>query len=165
MTSLMGILQTIPQFADFSQSELTAIDKAFRVENYADGETVINDGDRAEALYLILNGEVEVRRRRRDRAGYALVEKRHAGDLLGLTALINNDRQDATAVALGKVQIASLPQSAFELLFDTHAPIALHFQNLIARQLARDLRHFDEALRSAVRSGEVKDMASTLQSD
>ncbi len=165
MTSLMEFLQTIPQFADFSQSELMAIDKAFRVDTYADGEVLIKDGDRAERLFLILNGEVEVRRRRWDKAGYALVEKKHAGDIVGLTALINNEKQDATVVTVGTVQIASLPQSAFELLFDTHAPIAVHFQYLIARQLARDLRRYNDALRSAVQSGEVKDFASFLQSD
>ena len=164
MRTLMQFLQTVPQFADFSQSELTAFDKAFRVDTFCDGHVFIKEGGHADAIYLILHGEVEVRRRRRNEAGYALINRTRAGEIFGHVSLINNDRRGATVVAVGEVRVATLPQSAFELLFDTHAPIALHFQRLVARQLARDLRLYDEALRAAARSGEIGDIVSTFRS-
>ncbi|MDX1656646.1 MAG: hypothetical protein R3310_15670, partial [Candidatus Competibacteraceae bacterium] len=43
--------------------------------------------------------------------------------------------------ALGPVTAASLPMGAFELLYTAHAPLARHFQDLIARQLVRDWHH------------------------
>lgn len=165
MATLMQFLQTIPQFADFNQSELAAFEKAFRVETFADGHVFMNEGDHADAMYLILEGEIEVRRRRKNKAGYALIDRKRAGEIVGLIALINNEKHGATAVAVGAVQAASLPQSAFELLFDTHAPIALHFQRLIARQLARDVRRFNQALRTAVRSDAVGTTITTFGSD
>jgi CRP-like cAMP-binding protein len=161
----MQFLQTIPQFAVFSQSELVAFEKAFRVDSFPDGHVFMNEGDHADAMYLILEGEVEVRRRRKNTAGYALIDRKRSGEIVGLISLINNEKHGATAVAVGAVQVASLPQSAFELLFDTHAPIALHFQRLVARQLARDLRRFNRALRAAVGSDEVGATVTTFGSD
>lgn len=159
---LMEFLQTFPQFAGFTQAELSAFDKAFRVETFSSDHVFMREGDHADAMHLMLDGEVEVKRRRKSKAGYALVTKKHRGDIFGLTSLINNDRRAATAVATGQVTVASLPKSAFELLYDTHAPIALHFQRLIAQQLARELRLYDEALRTASRSGDINEMASSL---
>lgn len=165
MATLMQFLQTIPQFADFSQSELAAFEKAFRVDVFSDGHIFMNEGDHADAMYLILEGEIEVRRRRRNKAGYALIDRKRTGEMFGLLSLINNEKHGAMAIAVGAVQVASLPQSAFELLFDTHAPIALHFQRLVARQLARDLRRFNRALRTAVRTDEVGATITTFESD
>lgn len=162
MVTLMQFLQTIPQFADFSQSELGAFEKAFRVDVFADGHVFMNEGDHADTVYLILEGEIEIRRRRRNKAGYALIDRKRTGEIFGLISLINNEKHGAMAVAIGTVQVASLPQSAFELLFDTHAPIALHFQRLVARQLARDLRRFNEALRTAVRTEAVGATVTTF---
>ncbi len=163
MATLMQLLQTIPQFADFNQSELTAFEKAFRVDIFSDGHVFMNEGEHADSMYLILEGDVEIRRRRKSKAGYALIDRKHAGELFGIISLINSEKHGATAIAVGSVQVASLPQSAFELLFDTHAPIALHFQRLIARQLARDLRRFNRALRAAVQTEDPRATISTYR--
>ncbi len=165
MATLMQFLQTFPQFADFSQSELATFEKAFRVDAFSDGHVFMNEGDHADVMYLILEGEIELRRRRKNKAGYALIDRKRTGEMFGLLSLINNEKHGAMAVAVGAVQVASLPQSAFELLFDTHAPIALHFQRLVARQLACDLRRFNRALRAAVRSNEVGATITTFGSD
>ncbi len=165
MTTVMQFLQTIPQFADFSQSELAAFEKAFRVDTFSDGHVFMNEGDHADAMYLILEGEIEVRRRRKNKAGYAIIDRKRGGEIFGLISLINNEKHGAMALAVGAVQVASLPYSAFELLFDTHAPIALHFQRLVARQLARDLRRFNRALRAAVRADEVGAIVTSFEAD
>ncbi len=162
MTSLMEFFQTIPEFAEFSQSELSALDKAFRVETYPVDHVFMRYGEHPDALYLILGGEIHIKRRRQHKAGYALVTTLHSGEMFGLLSLIDNAKRSATAVGATEAKVATLPQSAFELLLDTHAPIALHFQGLVARQLARDLRRYDEALRAVLRSGDVNEISSTL---
>ena len=55
--------------------------------------------------------------------------------------------------------MASLPFSAFELLFTANAPIAHHFQYLIAVQLAKDLRACARDLMTAAKGSEIAGIA------
>jgi hypothetical protein len=49
---------------------------------------------------------------------------------------------------VGSVKVGVLQRSGYNLLAQSAAPIALGFQLALARQLAADLRHRDETLRS-----------------
>jgi CRP-like cAMP-binding protein len=135
-----------PMFSGFSQPELDALAKALMVERYPDGHVFMKEGQRGDALYMILDGKVSVTRlNRHDRT----IEHLHTmmkGELFGLIALIDHGKRTATCTAVGEVTAASLPVSAFELLYDSNVPIAHHFQYLVARQLAHDLRALNVAL-------------------
>lgn len=133
-------------FDVFAEADLEVLAKAMLVEDYPDGHVFIKEGQRGDAMYLILDGQVSVTRlNRHDRT----VEHLHTmsqGELFGLLALIDHGKRAASCTAAGKVTAASLPVSAFELLYASDAPIAHHFQYLVARQLAHDLRALNQAL-------------------
>lgn len=156
-----------PMFDGFSPDELESLSRAMRVERYTDGHVFMKEGQRGDALFLILDGKVSVTRlNRRDRE----IEHLHTmtqGELFGLIALIDHGKRSATCTAAGEVTAASLPVNAFELLYDSNAPIAHHFQHLIARQLAHDLRALNHALLDVLFSREQKvpSMLHTMPSE
>ena len=137
---LGAFLQTVPSFAEFKPQELMVLEKAMVIDEYADGHEIIGEHKRPDAIYLIIEGEVAATHRRAKLRGVDVYERLGAGDLFGLVALIDHQREWATYRAVGPVTVAYLPYNVFDLLFTANAPIAHHFQGLIAQQLAHDLR-------------------------
>lgn len=133
-------LQSVPALAEFEPAELAILEHAMVVGDYPGGHEFIGEDARAQAMYLIVEGEVVATHRRIKLRGVDVIERLGPGDLFGLVALIDHAHEWATYRAVGPVRAASLPYNAFELLFTANAPIAHHFQDLIALQLARDLR-------------------------
>jgi CRP-like cAMP-binding protein len=70
------------------------------------------------------------------------------GEFFGLIALVDDAPRSANCIASGDVTVASLPESAFRLLFNTHAPVAFALQRALADQLARDFRNLDRRIRA-----------------
>lgn len=140
------ILLSNPLFESFSTAEIETLARAMVTSRYPDGHVFVSEGRRGDACYLILDGEVSVTRTSTSERGKEQVRTMGAGELFGLIALIDHGKRAATCTAVGEVTAASLPTNAFDLLFQSNAPIAYHFQYVIARQLARDLRAYNHAL-------------------
>lgn len=148
--NLAEFLVLCPLFDGFPAPELDVMEKAMLVKRYPDGHEFIKEGQRGDAMYLILQGAVSVTRLNKHGRTVERIQTMKPGDMFGLLSLIDHSKRSATCTAGGEVTAASLPGSAFELLYQANAPIAHHFQWCIARQLARDLRAFDEALLYAI---------------
>jgi CRP/FNR family cyclic AMP-dependent transcriptional regulator len=146
MMDISEFLLSNPLFDTFTTSETETLAKAMTTSRYPDGHVFIKEGQRGDACYLVLDGEVSVTRMSRSDRGIERVRTMGAGELFGLIALIDRGKRAATCTAVGEVTAASLPTNAFDLLFQSNAPIAHHFQFVIARQLARDLRAYNHAL-------------------
>lgn len=148
-TNFSDFLQTVPALAEFRPEELTIFEQAMVVEQFPDGYEFISEDKRNENMYLVIQGEVIATHKRAKRRGKDIIERLGPGDLFGLVALIDHRPAWATYRAVGEVTAAFLPVNAFALLFTAEAPLAQHFQNLIAVQLVRDLRACAHALTAA----------------
>lgn len=160
--NFIKFLNTVPEFSEFKQRELETLEKAMSVNNYNDAHVFIEEGKRAHIMYLIIEGEVIVSRRHYQERGIYELERLGPGDLFGLVSLIDHGRRTATCTAQGPVTIATLPRSAFELLFYAQAPIALHFQKLIVHQLANDMRIYTQVMVDSIKSGNTENMLWSL---
>ena len=139
-------LQSSPEFADFPPDELMALSKSIVVKEYADGHEFIKEGEKGEALFLVLNGVVLVTRYSHQHGVAEYVERLSNGALFGLISLIDHGKRAASCRAEGPVTVGSLPRNAFDLLCNSNAALAQHFQFAIARQLAKDMRIYNQAL-------------------
>ena len=153
-TELTDFLQSVRTFAEFGGEELRALEQAMSVDSYPNGYLFMGEKTRASEMFLIIQGEVVATHRHAHPRGVEVTERLGAGDLFGLVALIDHHPQWASYRAVGTVTVASLPFSAFELLFTANAPIAHHFQYLIAVQLAKDLRACARDLMTAAKDQE-----------
>jgi putative ABC transport system ATP-binding protein len=141
----LEVLGSMKSFASLSEADRQALSTAMQVRDYPDGHTFIREGARADAAYLVLEGEVRVTRDRRGTVED--LNRLGKGAFFGLVALVDEGPRSATCRAAGPVRVASLPPSAFALLFNAHAPIALAIQRVVAEQLTRDFRNLRQSIR------------------
>lgn len=70
------------------------------------------------------------------------------GEFFGLPSISTGKPAIAACAARGPVKVASLPFSAYLLLYQPDSEIGCRFQFVIATQLARDLHDRHDALRN-----------------
>ncbi len=144
--NLVEFLVSTPTFACLSHSELEVLARVMLVRQHPAGHVFIREGERGEAVYLIIEGTVLVTQLNRHSRKLEHVHTMGRTEMFGLIALIDRGTRTATCTAAGDVTTASLPVSAFDLLYRSNSAIAHNFQLLVARQLSRDMRAFNDAL-------------------
>jgi CRP-like cAMP-binding protein len=144
---LKNYLRTLPGFQFLSDSDVEHVGAAMRVDEYPNGHVFIYQDRLNQALYLLLDGQVEVTHYGNTGRHYTLKTIR-PGEFFGLPSLSMGKPANATCTAHGPVKVASLPFSAYLLLYQPDSEIGCRFQFVIATQLARDLHDRHDALRN-----------------
>jgi CRP-like cAMP-binding protein len=88
------------------------------------GEVVVRKGDRADAMYLIASGEVEV----------VLPDenvKLGPGDFFGEMAVVNRRRRIATVRALSPCRLLVLDAEDFHDLMESHPALKRHVHEIV----------------------------------
>jgi ATP-binding cassette subfamily B protein len=113
-------LRRVPLFADLPPESLAAIAGRLELERFAPGDTIIQQGDLGDKLYLIDRGQVEVTAHNGP-MGEQHLNTLHEGDYFGEIALLLEIPRTASVHALGPVQLLSLSKADFRQLVD-HLP-------------------------------------------
>jgi CRP/FNR family cyclic AMP-dependent transcriptional regulator len=148
--NLEECLRRQPALAELPHEDFRALVNACEEKEVPDGHAFIHQGERADAVYFILSGEVEISVNAPEEADFVLFRTMGSGEILGLVALVDGRPRSATCKARGKVRVASLLLDGAKLLMNSRAPISCAFQTALATQLARDARKLNEALVRAV---------------
>jgi CRP/FNR family cyclic AMP-dependent transcriptional regulator len=106
------------------------------VRSYQAGDIIFQQGDKAEELFVIQSGTVEIRLGNRV---LDTVPERH---IFGEMALIDNAPRSATAIAATDVKLVPVGEKQF-LFLVSRTP---HFALNVMRALARRLRATNSAL-------------------
>jgi CRP/FNR family cyclic AMP-dependent transcriptional regulator len=97
------------------------------------GHTIFSKGDPGDAMYVILDGEVELR------ISQSVIEVLGPGEPFGEMALIDRSPRMATVIAKTACRLVSIPEKRF--LFMVHQ--TPHFSLQIMRIMAERLRKMD----------------------
>lgn len=96
---------------------------------FAPGEALVQEGDSALNLFVVLSGHARI-----ERADRGLVGQVGPGDFFGELALIDDGARTATVVADDTVECLLIPAWVFRALLRQHPAIALPMlEKLIAR--------------------------------
>jgi len=128
-------LARVNRFHDFSDEEIHQVVQAATYLTVPDGWALMVEQQPADKAYLILAGEVSVRRHGEE------VARLGAGEVIGEMALINHKLRSATVVA------------------DTPLEV-LHFTNDTVAELTAKIPHFRDALVGAVEERIARDQGS-----
>lgn len=90
---LVGMLEKVPIFSVLSDRQLRGLAKDGLGRSYPVGATVVKQGEKGVAFFLVLDGKVEVRRKGRRLAILG------PGDFFGEMALFDNSPRSADVVA------------------------------------------------------------------
>jgi CRP/FNR family cyclic AMP-dependent transcriptional regulator len=101
----------------------------------APGDFLFREGDKRDKMYVVLEGEMDVR------LGDYVVETARAGALIGEMALIDDRPRAANAVAKTACRLAAIDQRRFHFLIQQHP----HFATHVMKELADRLRNMNAA--------------------
>jgi len=109
---------------------LNLFKNADNVKEYPVGATVFEEGQPGDEMYVVLDGEIEIR------AHGQAVNKLGPGDLLGEMALIDSSPRSASAVVLSRCRLAPVDEKRFLFMVQQSPFFAVH----VMRELVHKLR-------------------------
>jgi voltage-gated potassium channel len=107
-----SMVAKVPVFADLGAAAVAEIMELLQSRSVPKGDVVVRRGERADAMYFIVSGEVEVE----------LKEGHHPrlrdGDFFGEIAILTDERRNATVRAVKDTQLLMLQAHDVERLMD-----------------------------------------------
>ncbi len=100
------------------------------------GEIIFKEGDRAEELFVIKSGQVEIR------IGNRKLSELRANSIFGEMALIDDAPRSATAVAITDVELVPVSEKQFLFLVSQTPFFALKVMRVLARRLRATSKTF-----------------------
>ena len=135
MDAVVTTLRTVSLFADLPREALARLVSEFDEVAFAPGQTVFSQGDAGDALYVVVDGAVEVRGERGG-AGERLAVL-GPGDCLGEMALVTGDPRSATVVALSATRLLRLEKERFQALSERYPVFLRELARVLCRRIAR----------------------------
>lgn len=128
-----NVLAEVPLFAGLGRHHLNKVAALSRIRRFHEGATIVAAGQPGDMLYVLLDGEVSVRRRSLPAIS------RGMGSFFGEMALLDGGPRSATVVAKGPVVCLTISRSGFQKLLRKEPGIsAALLQELAARLRAAD---------------------------
>jgi len=119
----------VPLFAHCSKRDLARIGTLADEIDLAPGRTIMREGERGREFFVILEGEVDVRR------GSRLLASGKAGDFVGEIALIADVPRTATVTVTKPTRALVLTHRAFSSLLDEAPEIRASVMRALAERL------------------------------
>ncbi len=130
ITRNLETLRFIQLFRELTPKELVVVMNAFREAQVDAGRDVIEEGDKSENLYLIVEGECDVMRRGE------LITTLRAGSQFGEMALLNRRPRTATVRARTDVRLLALSRHDFNQVIRKDNAIAAKLLWKLAQSLS-----------------------------
>jgi predicted acylesterase/phospholipase RssA/CRP-like cAMP-binding protein len=131
---LIAFLRTTPLFAQVDVTVVQEIAPRLQYLRCEPGQVVIRAGERGDALYLVLRGQLRAVARRPD-GTEVLLNTIEAGEGVGELALLTGERRTATVYATAEAELVRLSREDFELLGQRYPDTLREIVQVIVRRL------------------------------
>jgi CRP-like cAMP-binding protein len=122
-------LKRAPLFEALSRRQLTELAKLTEDVDLKAGKVLCREGDRGQEFFVIMEGEVEVKRNRK------LLATRGSGEFLGEIALVEDVPRTATVTAKTPIRFFLLTRRHFLRLLDQQPGIERKVLRALAKRL------------------------------
>lgn len=112
-----GQVAKIPLFSELSALQIADVMRLLRAQKVDKGTIIAHRGEPAHSMYLIVDGEVEIKLRHRP-------VRLTTGDFFGEVAALKQSRRSATVVALRPTRLLALDASDLHSLMDREPQLA-----------------------------------------
>ena len=118
-----AFLRQLPLFAGLSDERLNWLLERATLEDMSRGQAVIDEGSAPDALYVIVEGAVDILKRAVGQEVHLAVRGR--GEMLGELSLIGNEPRSATVRAREDGRLLKISRELFEALLCDNAGTAM----------------------------------------
>ena len=112
--------------------------------NFPKGEAIFREGDKADKLYFILEGEIEIFIKIRKAQKLLAIMKK--GEIFGEMAVVDAQPRSATVVAKTNTQCLGLTSAQLENIVIQKPPFALKLIRLLSHRLREANQHISELI-------------------
>lgn len=155
MTATTDLLRGLPYFEELPHDLLIELASDVEEMDLPAGDTVISEGDIGDAMYIVLDGELEVSKQSEGRE--IVLNKVGPGEVLGEMALMEDSPRGATVKTTTPVRLLGIPVATFRNL--TSDP---KFLGSMLTTVIRRLRSTEATLRHEERMAALGRMAAQL---
>jgi signal transduction histidine kinase len=149
------LLRQLPLFAELPQEDLDFLCREAGRQRIPGDHMLIREGEPGDALYVLLEGEVEVTRR--DGRSELVLARRGPGEFIGEMALLEGGKRSASVRACGEVEVLVIGQEAFRKLLAR--PVA---SATLLRTMASRLRSTEAVLMQREKLASLGGLAAGL---
>ena len=114
-----------------SESTLELFRHAKETESFAQGQTIFQEGQPAEVMYVVIEGEVDII------VHDKILSSVGPGGVVGEMALIDKKARSATALAKTDCKLAPVSEKRFHFLVQQTPHFALSVMRVMAERLRR----------------------------
>jgi CRP-like cAMP-binding protein len=131
-SSKTDLIKSVPLFEHCSKSDLAKIAAIADEIDLREGKALIKEGERGREFFVIVKGEVEVRRKGKQLATLG------PGDFVGEMALLSKSPRTATVTALTPLDVLVITDRAFADLLNKMPDLWTKIARALAERIARD---------------------------
>jgi CRP/FNR family cyclic AMP-dependent transcriptional regulator len=100
------------------------------------GQVIFKEGERGSELYIIIEGEVEIRKRTSSSTAKTLITF-HKGDIFGEMALVEGKPRSATAIAVKPCRMLVINESLLDSMLENNPDFAKKMIRILAERLRK----------------------------
>jgi CRP-like cAMP-binding protein len=130
---LANVMHSSPLFKPFERKDRKDLVERFRARDVKKDDLIIKEGVPADGLYVVLSGEVEVRK------GKTRLATLREGEVFGEMSLLQKSPATASVSAVKRTSLLRLPREAFDQIILTH-PQVLQLVSELSESRARQIQ-------------------------
>ena len=138
----VGALQGVEIFKDMTDRQRGRFAQCMEVQKFSKLETLVKEGDRGGAMYIILEGVVRVRKIIGGREDVLVTLC--AGEMFGEMSLFGSEKRSADVVANSDGVLLRLSLEVMQQMVDKQAEVVVPFLVEVAKKLAESIRADNE---------------------
>lgn len=157
-------LQHVSLFADLDARFIYEIAKLVNEVTYVAGEMIIEEGEDSDAMYVVVDGVIDVLLRRKDR-DQVVVAKIGKHNVLGEMALITNQPRNAACMCVEESRLLKINRDDFRLWVTSYPEILLNISHLLVARVNETNKLFEEAIQKDAELRRELKIAEQIQQD
>ena len=133
--ALMKFLKETPAFKGLSTKTLRDIEPGLKWLFLPQGDTLMNQGDPGEGMYIVIGGRLAFFSRN-ERGEIVKQGEFRRGDMIGELALVTGENRSATVRAARDSELISITNESFDKILKKSPGTALHMTRVLAQRLS-----------------------------
>src|ERR687890_876821 len=130
---MLDELRRVPLFAGLSEEDLKQLYQMAETVTVPAGQLVLQEGDPGDALYVVLDGELEITKRQGGQDILLAVSR--AGEFLGEMSLLEQRPRSASVRTLQESRLLVISQAAFQTLLTSSPSAPLKILHTVTSRL------------------------------
>lgn len=127
----------------FTEGECEILSASFEFHELAENEVLLREGERDDALSIIVDGDISVTR---DSGGgeFVTLQHLHAGDVAGAMGFIDGSNHTATLRANKLSHVITLHKRTLESMVDRYPKLVYKLMRMIIRSVHKTVLRMDQ---------------------